>query len=70
MAEVSTPKEKDKEMDDWEIKDSADTLLKAEVIKNNPKLMKKISKLFKEKKRAINSIEDLRKRRFELKEEE
>lgn len=57
--------EKDGEMKDWEIEHAACTLMKAEEIKNDAKLMAKVAPLLEKKKasveNAITSIADLRK---------
>lgn len=53
MEEVEREKE-------WEIESWADTLLKAEEIKQDKKKMEKVAKLLKKKKKAITSISDLK----------
>jgi superfamily II DNA or RNA helicase len=45
---------------DYEARDAFDTLMRAEDAKQNPDLMKRVHKHAKRKKRAIRSIEDLR----------
>lgn len=53
MAEEDEPKE-------YEVSDAAETLMKAEHIKKNKKLMPHVHKHLKNKKSAIESIADLR----------
>lgn len=63
--EVDKEEKKDGEMKDWEIEHAACTLMKAEEIKNDAKLMEKVAPLLEKKKasveNAITSIADLRK---------
>jgi ferritin len=51
-------------MDEWEVKDCIRTLKRAEEIKNDPKKMKAVKKMFpeyyKEEKKEIKSLDDLR----------
>lgn len=53
------PKEADSP-DEWEVKDAADTLMKAEKIKKDKKIMPHVYKHLKTHKKAITSIEQLR----------
>ena len=46
--------------DEYEVKDAADTLMKAEDIKNNKHLMKHVHKHLKKKQKQITSIAQLR----------
>jgi len=47
--------------DKYEIKDAMETLIRAEDIKSDPKLMKDVLRYAKDQKMAIESIEDLKK---------
>lgn len=67
MAELATAKkEKSKygKYDEWEIKDAADTLIRAEDIKSDKEKMKQVRKCldekFKDTKKAITSIQGLK----------
>lgn len=59
------PDEDDKEKpewDDWQLKDHADTLARAEEIKANPKLMEALKPHIEKKAKAYKSLNQLRKR--------
>ena len=65
-AEESAPEEgtaddADKEFEQYELEDACNTLQKAMEIKHNPALMAAIQPMLDKKKKAINSIDDLRK---------
>lgn len=66
MAKTSSPvmasEKKSKTPDKYEIDNAMRTLLDAEEIKQNPHMMKHVSKHIKKKKKAIESIDDLRKK--------
>ncbi len=49
--------------DEWEIDDAVRTLVRAEEIKQDPKLMKACSSALTKKLKAVKSIADLKKRR-------
>jgi hypothetical protein len=66
-AELKAPKKK---YDDYEVKDAADTLMRAEEVKQNPHLMKHVHKHLGKKKKAIRSIQDLKDKAAELDQEE
>lgn len=59
-----------KEFDRWEIDDAVRTLVRAEEIKADPKLMAACSKALAKQKKAIDSVDQLRKKAAELDEEE
>jgi hypothetical protein len=58
------------EFHEHEISDAAQTLLKAEEIRSNPKLMKHVDLHLKKKKDQITSLEQLRKKYAEAVDEE
>ena len=66
--EAVNPK-KSKKVEDYEIENWADTLIRAEEIKNDPEKMKYVDKFLKKKKKAINSIADIRARYNEMSDE-
>lgn len=55
-------KEKDPEYDEWQLKDHASTLAKAEEIKNDPKLMKALAPHIEKKAKAYKSLNQLRRK--------
>ncbi len=61
---MPTPKNKKKKFDDWEIRDAADTLMKAEDIKGNADLLPHVHAHLATKqkgmKKAITNIQELR----------
>jgi hypothetical protein len=59
MTEVVAKEKKDK-YDEWEIRNAVDTLIRAEEIKANKKLVALAQKELDKRKKAINSIDDLR----------
>lgn len=61
---------KDGKYDEWAVEDAARTLIRAEEIKQDSKMMKLVSKQIKKQKKAINSIDDLRDRYQEVKDDE
>lgn len=63
MEDMETEGE-DEELDEYEVRCAADTLLRAEEIKKDKKLFKAALESLKEKRSAINSIADLRKKAF------
>lgn len=70
-----SPEKDDKKPDKWEIENAADTLMKAEQIKTDKRLMPHVHKhLHEKKKQVIRSIEELKQkshdRRMELAQEE
>lgn len=61
MGEVAHSQDKEKsEPGEYEVEDAANTLMRAEHIKKNKKLMPHVHKHLKNKKSAIESIADLR----------
>lgn len=54
------------EMDEYDLKCAADTLLKAEEIKADPKMMAALKPYLEKKAKAIKSIADLRSARQEM----
>ncbi len=56
--------------DKYEIKDAMDTLIRAEEIKSDKKLMKDVLRFAKDQKMAIESIEDLKRAYDQAVEEE
>ncbi len=60
--------------EDYEAKEALQTIMRAEEIKGNKELMKRVSKLAHKQKKAINSIADLKEvansRREEITDEE
>lgn len=57
VMEIKIGKEKkDKGMDEWEIRECADTLIKAESIKADSKKMKEVSKELAKRKKAIEAV--------------
>lgn len=60
----------DKEMEDYEIDDCVRTLIRAEEIKSDSKKMAKIRQALEKKKKAINSIQDMRDKRQKMSEED
>ena len=44
-------------IDEWEVKNAVDTLIRAEEIKNNKKMMKLVDKELKARKKAIDNVE-------------
>lgn len=56
---------KDDKYEDWKVEDAASTLLRAEEIKQDSKMMSKVAPLLAKKKKAITSIADLKKVREE-----
>jgi hypothetical protein len=74
--EVDSPSETKAEMakgkkkyEDYEVKEAADTLMKAEEIKGNKELMACVHPHLASKKKAISSISDLRKMAEKMSEE-
>lgn len=61
---------KHKKYDDWEIKSAHRTLVEAEEIKKNPKLMGLVKKHNQKEAKAIETIDDLYVRAKELEDEE
>lgn len=59
--EEGTADDADKEFEQYELEDACHTLQKAMEIKHNPALMAAIAPMLDKKKKAINSIDDLRK---------
>ncbi len=59
-AQPSDPNDPNREPDKYEIESAAEHLTKAEEIKQNKKLMPHVIKHLAKKKKAINSIEQLR----------
>ena len=59
--EEGTSEDADKEFEQYELEDACHTLQKAMEIKHNPALMAAIQPMLDKKKKAINSIDDLRK---------
>ena len=57
-------------VDSWEVKDAADTLLRAQEIRADKKLMALVSKNLTKKASAINSISDIKAKAAELNQEE
>lgn len=51
---------KDHKYDDWAVKSAMETLMRAEEIKQDPKMMKLVSAHLKKQKKAIRSIEDIK----------
>lgn len=68
LGEVAAPAVKDDK--DYEAEDAMRTLMQAEEIKQNDKLMERVHKHVGKKKKAIKSIADLRKRKAEMDMEE
>lgn len=60
----------DSKYDEWAVKSAAETLVRAEEIKQDSKMMKLVSKHITKQKKAIDSIEDLRERYQEVKDDE
>jgi hypothetical protein len=61
--EAAVPKtEKIGGIDKWEVENALETLLKAKEIEHNPKLMAALAPLLKKKRKAIESLDDLRAR--------
>ena len=67
MKEVT---KKDDGMDKYEVEHAARTLMEAEEIKGNEALLKKVMSHLKAKKKAISSVEGLRKKAKEMRGEE
>lgn len=59
-------KKDDKKIDKWEVDSAVSTLLEAEKIKQNPKLMELVAKQLKEKKMQVESLEDLLNKRQKI----
>jgi hypothetical protein len=57
MNSVEAPKE----LDSYQLKDMAETLMKAHEIQGDPELMKQLEPLLKKKAKAVKSIADLKK---------
>lgn len=73
MDEAVTEKKQKKEYgkyDKWEVEGWVDTLMQAEEIKKDAEKMKYVSMCAKKKKKAIESIDDLRSRAQEVAEDE
>lgn len=66
---VAMPEESE-ECQKYEIEEAARTLLRAEEIKEDPKLFAAVQKHFKKQKRAISSIADIRQASKEMDESE
>ena len=59
--EISVGKKQEKHKDEWEVKNAARTLMEAKEIKSDEKLMAAVKiELQKQKKAAIESLEDLK----------
>ena len=67
--EVKKQKKKYGKYEDYEVEGWVDTLMRAEEIKNDPEKMKYAEMCIKKKKKAINSIADLRDRYKEMSDE-
>ncbi len=59
-APVNEKETKDKEYDEWKLRDACDTLLRAEEIKADPKLMKALQPYLDKKVKAYKSVADIR----------
>ena len=57
---MEQPEQPGEAPEEYEVKDAADTLMKAEDIKNNKHLMKHVHKHLKKKQKQITSIAQLR----------
>jgi len=64
--EMPADPKKSKVPEDYEISSAADTLMRAEEIKNDPRLMPHVHKHLQKKKKAISSLADLKNRKAEL----
>lgn len=71
VIEMEKNEKKDKKgFDEFEVKDALHTLIKAEKIKNDSKLMAEVQKLAKSEKKAISSIAELKSKASEVAAEE
>lgn len=58
--EPDADKAKEPDFGEYEVKDAADTIMRAEEHKQNPKLMKHVQKHLSKKMKAIKSVQDIR----------